>query len=107
MDPVRRDQPFATEAGAADAHLPPGPPPGPWRLLDRLVVVGFVLALAALGIGCASALLPGTWVTGVQLERPRLLRNRVLRLAMATVVLPAAIVLVLTGSFSPFLYFQF
>jgi hypothetical protein len=38
-------QPFATEAGAADAHLPPGSPPGRWRILDRLVVAGFALAL--------------------------------------------------------------
>jgi alginate O-acetyltransferase complex protein AlgI len=65
------------------------------------------LALAALVFGCASALIPASWVTGVQLERPQLLRNRVLRLAMAAVVLPAAMVLVLTGTFSPFLYFQF
>lgn len=65
------------------------------------------LAVLALVIGCASAVLPATWVTGVQLERPHLLHNRVLRLAMAGVVLPAAMVLVLTGAFSPFLYFQF
>ncbi|HTK44249.1 MAG TPA: hypothetical protein VL749_02705 [Patescibacteria group bacterium] len=43
-------QPFATEAGAADAHLPPGPPPGPWRTLDRLVVAAFALALVVPGI---------------------------------------------------------
>ena len=65
------------------------------------------LALLALVFGCASAALPSTWVTGVQLEHPGLQRNRVLRLAMAGVVLPAAIVLVLTGTFSAFLYFQF
>ena len=38
-------QPFATEAGAADAHLPPGSPPGGWRVVDRLVVLAFALAL--------------------------------------------------------------
>lgn len=43
-------QPFATEAGAADAHLPPGPPPGPWRLIDRLVVVAFAVALVVPGV---------------------------------------------------------
>ena len=43
-------QPFATEAGAADAHLPPGPPPGPWRRLDRLVVLGFALAIILPGL---------------------------------------------------------
>jgi len=43
-------QPFATEEGAADAHLPSGPPPGPWRLLDRLVVVAFALVLVVPGV---------------------------------------------------------
>jgi alginate O-acetyltransferase complex protein AlgJ len=38
-------QPFASEAGAAEARVLPGPPPGPWRLLDRLVVAGFAAAL--------------------------------------------------------------
>jgi alginate O-acetyltransferase complex protein AlgI len=81
--------------------------PGGLPVPPEVALAAEPLALAALVIGCASALLPGTWVTGVQLERPQHLRNRVLRLAMAAVVLPAAIVLVLTGSFSPFLYFQF
>jgi len=65
------------------------------------------LALAALLFGCGSALIPARWVTGVRLEDPRPLVNRWLRVAVAAVVLPAAILLVLTGSFSPFLYFQF
>ena len=65
------------------------------------------ISLVALAIGIASALIPASWVTGVELERPALLRNRVLRLATAAVILPAAIVIVLTGNFSPFLYFQF
>jgi len=43
-------QPFATEAGAADPHLPSGPPPGPWRLLDRVVVLAFAVALVIPGI---------------------------------------------------------
>jgi alginate O-acetyltransferase complex protein AlgI len=65
------------------------------------------LALTALAIGCASALIPASWVTGIRLEQPHTLVNRTLRLAVAGIVLPAAIVLVLTGTFSPFLYFQF
>ena len=52
-------QPFATEEGAADAHLPEGSPPGPWRLLDRLVVLAFALVLvvpgALLAIGVRAA----------------------------------------------------
>lgn len=65
------------------------------------------LVLGCLAIGCASVLIPARWVTGVQLERPQLLTNRVLRLATAAVLLPAALLLVVTGTFSPFLYFQF
>jgi alginate O-acetyltransferase complex protein AlgI len=65
------------------------------------------LALAALALGCASALIPASWVTGVRLTQPDLSINRVARLATAAVLLPAALVLVLTGTFSPFLYFQF
>ena len=63
--------------------------------------------LIALAIGCASALIPATWVTGVRLQQPDLLVNRAARLVTAAVLLPAALVLVLTGTFSPFLYFQF
>jgi alginate O-acetyltransferase complex protein AlgI len=65
------------------------------------------LALAMLAVGCASALIPATWVTGVRLQQPQLQVNRVARLATAAVLLPAALILVLTGTFSPFLYFQF
>jgi alginate O-acetyltransferase complex protein AlgI len=65
------------------------------------------LALAVLALGAASALLPAGWVTGVALEQPQQRLNRILRVAVATLVLPAAMVLVLTGTFSPFLYFQF
>ena len=63
--------------------------------------------ILALALGVASVLLPRDWVTGVRLEYPTTRRIRLLRLAMAGVVLPAALVLVLAGSFSPFLYFQF
>ncbi len=65
------------------------------------------LALVVLVLACASVLIPASWVTGVQLERPGALPNRVLRLGTAAILLPLALVLVLTGTFSPFLYFQF
>jgi alginate O-acetyltransferase complex protein AlgI len=65
------------------------------------------LAVAMLVIGCASAVIPASWVTGVRLQQPQLQVNRLARLATAAVLLPAALVLVLTGTFSPFLYFQF
>jgi alginate O-acetyltransferase complex protein AlgI len=65
------------------------------------------LAVAALVFGCASALIPAKWVTGVRLMDPTTRPIRVLRAGFALVVLPAAMVFVLTGTFSPFLYFQF
>jgi alginate O-acetyltransferase complex protein AlgI len=65
------------------------------------------LVVTCLLIGCASALIPPSWVTGVRLEQPSLLANRLARLGTAAVLLPIAFLLVLTGSFSPFLYFQF
>jgi hypothetical protein len=52
-------------------------------------------------------LIPATWVTGVHLADPSARWDRALRLAAVGVVLPAALVLVVVGSFSPFLYFQF
>jgi hypothetical protein len=60
-------QPFATEAGAADAHLPPGSPPGPWRLLDRLVVLAFAAALIAPGL----LLVAGVHAAQVENRPPR------------------------------------
>jgi alginate O-acetyltransferase complex protein AlgI len=65
------------------------------------------VAAGALIIGIGSVLLPRTWVTGVRLEDPTRRLNRGLRLATVAVVLPAALVLVIAGTFSPFLYFQF
>lgn len=60
-------QPFASEAGAAEGHSLPGPPPGPWRLLDRLVVAAFAMALVV------PAILLGAGVRAAQIE------NRALR----------------------------
>ena len=94
------DLPYALGYFASLGRLAGAVPPD-------VALVAEPLALAALVFGAGSVLIPAGWVTGVQLERPLRLRNRLLRLAMATVVLPAAIVLVLTGTFSPFLYFQF
>jgi alginate O-acetyltransferase complex protein AlgI len=65
------------------------------------------LAVIALVVGAASALIPASWVTGVRIEDPRPLVHRLVRLGMVGLVLPAAIVFVLSSSFSPFLYFQF
>ena len=80
--------------------------PGGSLPLDLTLVLE-PLAFAALLAGCASVLIPPAWVTGVRLEYPDLRGNRLARLMTAVVLLPVALVLVLTGSFSPFLYFQF
>jgi alginate O-acetyltransferase complex protein AlgI len=65
------------------------------------------LAALAIGIGCATVLLPRDWVTGVRLEQIGAARLRFLRLAAVGIVFPAAIVFLIAGDFSPFLYFQF
>ena len=65
------------------------------------------LAAIAIAIGCASVLLPRDWVTGRRLEHVTTPRIRWLRLASVVVVFPAAIVFLVAGDFSPFLYFQF
>jgi alginate O-acetyltransferase complex protein AlgI len=65
------------------------------------------LALLALAFGAASVLIPESWVTGVRLEDPRPAIQRALRIGMVGIVLPAALVFVLSSTFSPFLYFQF
>ena len=65
------------------------------------------LATLCLVFGLGSVLLPRTWVTGVRLENPLARTNRVLRLVIIGVVLPVALIFVISGTFSPFLYFQF
>jgi alginate O-acetyltransferase complex protein AlgI len=65
------------------------------------------LAVICLALGAASVLLPSTWVTGVELERVGSWRVRALRLATVGLVFPVALVFVISGTFSPFLYFQF
>jgi hypothetical protein len=42
---ARGTQPFATEKGRAHGHLPEGPKDPRWRLIDRLVVVAFMVTL--------------------------------------------------------------
>ncbi len=46
-------------------------------------------------------------MTGVRLEHAGTPRLRYLRLAAVGIVFPAAIVFLIAGDFSPFLYFQF
>ncbi|MCB2224376.1 MAG: MBOAT family protein [Actinobacteria bacterium] len=63
-------------------------------------------ALAALAAGSLSVVLPGSFVAGVRLigrSRPAALA----RAALLLVALPYTLAVVASGSFSPFLYFQF
>jgi alginate O-acetyltransferase complex protein AlgI len=64
-------------------------------------------ALIGLAVGVASFALPATWVTGVRLEHVGSWRIRALRTAIAGAVFPIALLFVVAGTFSPFLYFQF
>ena len=61
----------------------------------------------AFAVGLAAFFLPATWVTGTWListDRPT---TRTYRLATVGIVMPLSLMVVATGSFSPFLYFQF
>ena len=51
--------------------------------------------------------IPRWWVTGVRLEQAPGWSVRGLRAATVGVVLPVAVLFLVAGTFSPFLYFQF
>ena len=65
------------------------------------------LAAIALTVGIGSVFLPRDWVTGVRLQEVRPASVRVMRLASVVVVFPLAVIFLIAGGFSPFLYFQF
>ncbi len=89
-------------AGFIAALLRPG-----LTLVPSVVPVLNPLVWIALVIGAGSALLPASWVTGIQLENAGRPFNRGLRLGYAWVLLPVSVLLVVASGFSPFLYFQF
>jgi alginate O-acetyltransferase complex protein AlgI len=64
-------------------------------------------ALVAMGIGAASVLVPGDIVGGLIITGWRGVRGAAVRLAEVSVALPYAMIIVASGSFSPFLYYQF
>lgn len=64
-------------------------------------------AIVAMAIGIASVLLPGTAVGGRIVTRWRGTNGAVARMAEVAVVFPLALIAVASGSFSPFLYYQF
>ena len=64
-------------------------------------------AVIALGLGAASVFLPGDFVGGLVLTRWQGIRGFALRLAEVSLAFPYALIVVASGSFSPFLYYQF
>jgi alginate O-acetyltransferase complex protein AlgI len=64
-------------------------------------------ALIAMALGAASVLLPGNIVGGLLVTGWRGVRGTTLRIAEVAVALPYVMIIVASGSFSPFLYYQF
>ncbi len=64
-------------------------------------------ALLALGLGAASVLLPGNVVGGRLVTSWQGLRGAAVRIAEVAVAFPYSLIIVASGSFSPFLYYQF
>lgn len=64
-------------------------------------------AIIALAIGLATVVLPRTFVGGISIPHSVGRRPAIARFAMMFIVLPYALTLTVSGSFSPFLYYQF
>jgi alginate O-acetyltransferase complex protein AlgI len=64
-------------------------------------------AVLALGIGVASVFLPGNLVGGLLVTNWQGLRGAAVRVAEVAVAFPYSLIVVASGSFSPFLYYQF
>ncbi len=65
------------------------------------------VTLMALAVGVGSMLLPGDWVTGQRFEWSESRFVELLRLGAVAVAFPVALVVLVAGDFSPFLYYQF
>lgn len=74
---------------------------------DLLVDALDTRAVIALGLGSASVFIPGNVVGGLIVTGWQGARGAAVRLAEITVAFPYALVIVASGSFSPFLYYQF
>jgi alginate O-acetyltransferase complex protein AlgI len=74
---------------------------------DALTTAVDARAVIAMGVGVASVLVPGHVVGGVLVTGWRGLRGATVRIAEIAVALPYAMIIVASGSFSPFLYYQF
>jgi alginate O-acetyltransferase complex protein AlgI len=64
-------------------------------------------ALIAMALGAASVFLPGNIVGGLLVTGWQGVRGTTLRLAEVAIALPYVMIIVASGSFSPFLYYQF
>jgi len=64
-------------------------------------------AVRAMGFGVASVLLPGNMVGGLIVTGWQGIRGAAVRVAEVAVAFPLALIVVASGSFSPFLYYQF
>jgi alginate O-acetyltransferase complex protein AlgI len=74
---------------------------------DTLTAAIDTKAVIAMGIGTASVLVPGNLVGGVLVTSWRGLRGAAVRIAEVAVAFPYTLIIVASGSFSPFLYYQF
>jgi alginate O-acetyltransferase complex protein AlgI len=75
--------------------------------IDPFAGVFDIHGVIALTVGCASFLLPGSFVGGIAITRLRGATGWTLRFAELFIAFPYTLVLVATGTFSPFLYYQF
>ena len=64
-------------------------------------------AIIAMGVGIASVFIPGHIVGGLLVTSWQGVRGAVVRFAEVAVALPYVMIVVASGSFSPFLYYQF
>ncbi len=64
-------------------------------------------AIIAMGVGIASVFLPGNIVGGLLVTGWQGVRGAAVRVAEVGVALPYVMIIVASGSFSPFLYYQF
>ena len=64
-------------------------------------------ALLAMGVGVASVLVPGDFVGGLAVTGWRGVRGLTVRLTEMAIAFPYTLIVVASGSFSPFLYYQF
>ncbi len=96
----------ATDIGAALSYLGAMFSTG-GTLIEPISQAFDTHTIIALTVGCASALLPGSFVGGIAITRLQGATGWSLRFAELFIAFPYTLLLVATGTFSPFLYYQF